>query len=45
MMNRYGCLISGMIGYTIGARMGVMRKCACKTARRMKRILKRKLGV
>ena len=45
MMNRYGCLISGMIGYTIGARMGVMRKCACKTARRMKRMLNRKLGM
>ena len=45
MMNRYGCLISGMIGYTLGARMGMMRKCMCKSARRMKRILKRKLGI
>jgi len=45
MMNRYGCLISGMIGYTIGARMGMMRKCACKTTKRMKRMLKRKLGM
>ena len=45
MMNRYCCLISGMIGYTLGARMGLMRKCVCKSARRMKRILKRKMGL
>lgn len=44
-MHKYCCLISGMIGYTLGARMGLMRRCACKMKRRMLRILKRKMGL
>ena len=42
-MSKYCCLISGMIGYTLCARMGLMRRCACKMKRRMLRILKRKM--
>ena len=42
-MSKYCCLISGMFGYTLGARMGLMRRCACKMKRRMLRILKRKM--
>ena len=42
-MSKYCCLISGMIGYTLGARMGLMRRCACKMKRRVLRILKRKM--
>lgn len=42
-MTKYCCLISGMIGYTLGARTGLMRRCACKFSRRMKRIIKRKM--
>ncbi len=42
-MHKYLCLVSGMIGYTLGARMGLMRRCACKAKRRMLRILKRKM--
>ena len=44
-MSKYVCLISGMIGYTLGARTGLMRRCTCKAMRRMKRILKRKMGL
>lgn len=42
-MSKYCCLISGVIGYALGARTGLMRRCACKAKRRMMRILKRKL--
>lgn len=43
-MSKYICLLSGMIGYTLGAKTGLMRRCACRCRRRMMRIMKRKLS-
>ena len=42
-MKLYGCILSGAMGYAIGARMGLMRRCARRSMRQMKRILRRKM--
>ncbi len=44
-MKLYCCILSGAIGYAMGTRMGLMRRCALRSARKMKRILCRKLGL
>lgn len=44
-MKLYGYMLSGAIGYAVGAKMGLMRKCAMRSAKQMKRILCRKLGL
>ena len=38
-------MLSAAIGYTVGTRMGLMRRCATRSMKQMKRILCRKLGL
>ena len=44
-MKLYGYMLSAAIGYTVGTRMGLMRRCATRSVKQMKRILCRKLGL
>lgn len=44
-MKLYGYLLTGAIGYAIGAKTGLMRGCAMRSMKKMKRILNRKLGL
>ena len=38
-MKLYGYMLSAAIGYTVGTRMGLMRRCATRSMKQMKRIL------
>lgn len=47
-MKLYGLLLTGAVGYTIGCKMGMMRKTAqrsMKEMKRMTRMMRRKMGL